>query len=272
MLNLLILGSGGAIPLPNHTPPAYWLSLDGHGILMDPGPGALVRLIKSAHGLDSVDEINTVLFSHLHPDHCADLVPLLFALHSPVLPSTKPLQLLGPRGLKNYVQQLQEVYGDWILPAKRPLIVSEIRSEQNLDPASGLWAVSPGVDTGIAVHRADHSESRFSRENLCFRFRDEQGYTLTYSGDSQFCEGLVQAARDTDLLLVECSTPDEWAVEGHMTPESVGRLCALTNPAKVVLTHFYPTVTNLNLSALVKERFSGDIVCAADDMLLTAPF
>ena len=77
MIGFLVLGAGGAVPTPTHSPAAYWVTVDEHPILLDPGPGALVRLIGSPHGPDSVDEIETVLLTHMHIDHCADLVPLL---------------------------------------------------------------------------------------------------------------------------------------------------------------------------------------------------
>lgn len=272
MLSLLILGSGGAIPLPQHTPPAYWLRLDDSTLLVDPGPGALVRLLKSPAGPDTLDAIDTILFSHLHPDHCADLLPLLFALRSPVLPSTRPLQLIGPEGLQDYLTGLGNLYGDWIVPARRPLIITETESGLGLDPGGGLWKGTSAAEACIRVYRADHTENRFSRENLCFRFRDQAGYTLAYSGDSQFCEGLTQAARDVDLLVLECSTPDELAVAGHMTPSQVGRLCLETQPKRTVLTHFYPTIADLDVCALVREHYSGDIVSATDNMVLTVPF
>ena len=38
-----------------------------------------------------------------------------------------------------------------------------------------------------------------------------------------------------DLLLVECATPDELAVDGHMSPARVGALCRDASPRRVVL-------------------------------------
>jgi len=74
MIRFHILGAGGAVPTATHNPAAYWVTVDGQSILMDPGPGALVRLVQSGQATGGVDDIETVLFTHLHPDHCADLV------------------------------------------------------------------------------------------------------------------------------------------------------------------------------------------------------
>ncbi|MEZ4387831.1 MAG: hypothetical protein R3D98_09680 [Candidatus Krumholzibacteriia bacterium] len=66
MIVLHVLGAGGATPTPERGPAAYWVELDGHGLLLDPGPGALVRLVRQPGAPDSVDGVDTVLLSHLH--------------------------------------------------------------------------------------------------------------------------------------------------------------------------------------------------------------
>ena len=63
-------------------------------------------------------------------------------------------------------------------------------------------------------------------------------------------QGLVEAARGADLLVVECSCPDELATPGHLTPDGVGRLCAESRPARVVLTHLYPPAAALDALAV----------------------
>ena len=126
MITLHVLGAGGAVPTPTHSPAAYWLAVDGDPILMDPGPGALVRLIRSGAAPNGVDDIATVLFTHLHPDHTGDLVALLFALHSPVPKATGPVNMYGPRGLSGFLEQLKGIYGRWLEPRNRELTVTEI--------------------------------------------------------------------------------------------------------------------------------------------------
>ena len=105
MITMHILGAGGAVPTPTHTPAAYWVVVDGESILMDPGPGALVRLVRSGAAPRGVDDITRVVLTHLHPDHTGDLVALLFAMHSPVPVRTDPLHLWGPPGLVRLLEQ-----------------------------------------------------------------------------------------------------------------------------------------------------------------------
>ena len=84
-------------------------------------------------------------------------------------------------------------------------------------------------------------------------------------GDLRSVEpGLLAAAREADLLLVECSTPDELYTPGHLTPSRVGELCAEARPRRVVLTHLYAPAAALDLPALVRRRFDGPVETAED--------
>jgi len=271
MLKFLILGAGTALPTPTRNAAAYWVEMDGRGVLLDPGPGALIRLMTSSHGPQDVDGISTVLLTHLHIDHCTDLVPLLFALHSPIPEATDPLQLFGPPGTTDYLARLQELYGSWIQPARRELQVVEIEPGRFLAPdredGPGWSLHQQSTTCGIQAFRAQHPQDRLSRQCLCYRFSDASGNSATFSGDTEPCPGLEDASREVDLLVVECSTPDELATPGHMTPSRVGQLAAATRPGQVVLTHIYPPAAALDLPALVGEFYAGPVTMAQDGQL-----
>lgn len=266
MIALLILGTGGAVPTRDRSPSASWLTIDGRSLLVDPGPGALARLVQSPHGPATLDDVDAVLLTHLHLDHCADLAPLLFALHSVVLVSRRPLQIIGPRGLAAYLDRLRDLYGDWLTPRSRPLEVLEVAGGDTLRPGfGGRWSVGgPDGAGSLEAFAVEHGEVRFSRENLGWRARDRDGRTLVLSGDTGPCPSLTAAATGADLLVVECSTPDELAVDGHMTPSRVGALAAAARPRRVVLTHVYPAAAGLDLPALVREHAPIAVVLAAD--------
>ena len=260
MIRFHVLGAGGAVPTSSHTPAAYFVEIDGHRILLDPGPGALVRLVKSPVGHEGLDIIDEVLLSHLHPDHCADLVPLLFALHSPVLARTDRLPLGGPTGLVRYLERLTDLYGSWLEPRNRRLIIQEINPGQTLELPHGATA------TAFAV---EHEQDRLAEFCLGYRFQDSRGNSAVFSGDTGPSTGLTEAARSADLLIVECSTPDELATAGHLTPGQVGDLCAAARPRQTVLTHQYPAAAALDLAALVGAKWSGPVIQATDGCVVT---
>lgn len=262
MIRFHILGAGGAVPTATHNPAAYWVTVDGQSILMDPGPGALVRLVQSGQAPQGVDDIGLVLMTHLHPDHCADLVPLLFALHSPVPERTDPLQLFGPPGLASYLGKLKEIYGTWLEPRNRDLEVTEIGPGVTL-PLTGGGSVRP--------FQVDHNQDRLARFSLGFCFSDAEGHTAVFSGDTGPCAELNRAATGADLLVVECSTPDHLATVGHMTVSQVGELCAMARPGQVALTHQYPDAAVLDLAALVGKLYDGPVHQAVDGSVYFVP-
>jgi ribonuclease BN (tRNA processing enzyme) len=278
MIRFLILGAGGAVPTPTHGQAAYWVELDGHRLLLDPGPGALVRLLASPHGPDDVEDVDGVLLSHLHLDHHADLAPLLFALHSPIMRQERPLQLWGPPGTAALHARLREIYGDWLTPRLRALEIHELEPGEVLVGAGrGTWRrAGPGEggqETGprILAFDAAHPGGRLGELSLGYVLADAAGRRLVFSGDTGGGPALTEAARGADVLVVECSTPDEFAMDGHLTPERVGRLCRDADPGLVVLTHLYPAAAALDLPALVGRHWRGPVIPARDGTLVTVP-
>lgn len=255
MIEFHILGAGGAVPTPSHTPAAYWVTVDDAPILMDPGPGALVRLVKSGLAPRGVDEIDRVLLTHLHPDHTGDLVALLFALHSPVPVSREPLTIHGPVGLKKFLEQLRDIYGRWLDPRLRELVVTEITPGTVLDHPGG------GRIEAFAVA---HPQDRLSDGCLGYRFFDAEERLAVFSGDTGPCSGLEEAATGADLLVIECSTPDELATAGHLAPRDVGQVCNVARPQLVVLTHQYPDAARIDLVQAVGKYYDGRVLQARD--------
>jgi ribonuclease BN (tRNA processing enzyme) len=252
MIRLHVLGAGGAVFTPTRGPAAYWLEIDGQGLLLDPGPGALVRLVRQPGAPDAVDELETVLISHLHLDHTADLAPLLFALHSILARETAPLRLVGPVGLASFLERLRGVYGSWLEPRRRPLELREIE-------AGGALALAGG---GRAeAFATTHEDTHFGAACLGWCFEDREGRRLVYSGDTGPSAELEARAAGCDLLLVECSTPDELAVDGHLSPARVAEIVRNARPARVVLTHLYPPVAATGPDRAVHQ--STGVPCTA---------
>lgn len=267
MISFLILGAGGAIPTPERGPAAYWLDFADRGLLIDPGPGALVRLMRDPRTPDSLDEVDAVLFTHLHLDHCADLPALLFALRSPVLRSERRLQLIGPRGLAGYLERLGELYGHWIVPERRPLEILELDPGDTLVPGpdGAPWRrTAAGTRPALDVFAVEHSERRFSAANLGLEIRDERGRRLVFSSDTGPGGELPERARGAELLVVECTTPDAYEMDGHLSPARVAALCAEAAPKRVVLTHIYPDTAADDPAARVAARWAGPVTAAVD--------
>jgi ribonuclease BN (tRNA processing enzyme) len=247
-MQLTVLGSGVLIPVARRGNSGYLLQVADETILIDGGSGALRRVADL--GLD-YRHIETVCYTHLHPDHVFDLVPLLFAWkHDPQVTWPRTLTILAPRGFRDYYTRLMELYGQWVLHDQMTITIHELFRDQ----------FSVGAVTITTIHTAhtDHS--------LGFRFTDRDGHSLFYSGDTDFSEEVINGARNVDVLLLECSYPDKDRKEGHLTPTACGRLAAQAHCKRLILTHFYPAVLSQDIPTLVRAHFTGQTDLAYDGM------
>ncbi len=93
--------------------------------------------------------------------------------------------------------------------------------------------------------------------------------SLTFSGDTDYCREIVELARGTDLLILECAHPDDRKVEGHLSPTWCGRIAAEAEARALVLTHFYPACEGEDLIGPCAKEYPGSITIAEDLMTIS---
>jgi ribonuclease BN (tRNA processing enzyme) len=250
-MEMIVLGSGTSVPHPARGSAGYLVHGCGRTILVDAGPGTLQKLAALAVSLAEPD---AAVFTHLHLDHTADLAPLLFALRNPGIGRTRTLTLLGAPGFRDFYARLRRMYGAWVEPLDYPLEIEEIDARP----------VSLGGFT-LRAFPVSHTP-----QSVAYRVEDPAaGKTVAFSGDTDRCEGLVEAARDADLAVFECSFPDGRKVEGHLTPGEAGEIASRSGAKRLLLTHFYPECDGEDLLGQCRKHYAGEIRLAED--LLRVP-
>lgn len=245
-MELIVLGSGTAVPHRERGSSGYVVCGGGRTILVDVGLGTLQKL--AALGIP-LAEPDAAAFTHLHLDHTAELAPLLFALRNPGIGRTKTLTLLGAPGFRDFHSKLRRMYGSWVEPLDYPLEILEI----------GGHPVSLG---GFLLRAFPVSHTP---ESVAYRVEDPTGgKSIAFSGDTDVCEGLVEAARGADLAVFECSFPDGRKAEGHLTPGEAGALASRSGAKRLLLTHFYPECDGEDLLGQCRKRYAGEILLAED--------
>lgn len=242
-IEVTVLGSGTAVPVPDRFPAGYLVRTDGLLAMVDCGPGTLRRLAQA--GVDLRD-LDAVFLTHYHTDHCADVGPLLFALRSPRYAGRKPLHLFAAPGLERFLATLATVW-PWTLPRDYDLAVHE------LTPGRTLLG-DAAIDALPIRHTAQSLGYRFGARNAA----------VAFSGDADECDELVQLARGADLLVCDAAFPDERRVEGHMTPGLAGQHAARAGARALCLTHFYPECDGVDVVAQARATFAGEVIAAAD--------
>lgn len=244
-MKLTILGSGTGFPSASRGGPGHLVQSGDRYLVMDLGMGTLSKLAQ----LDiSLAQIGPILISHLHPDHTAELVSLLFALKNLNIKRSKRLQLFGCRGFIHLMEKLEGIYGDWIRPTEFDLQIQEMEKDEVFLE-----------DFQIISIPVEHTES-----SVGFRLTDSSGKILAYSGDTDYCPALVELTKNADLAIMDCSFPDHKKCPGHMTPSEVGKIAQKSGCKRVVLTHFYPECDGEDLVGQCRDYFSGEVSEAQD--------
>jgi ribonuclease BN (tRNA processing enzyme) len=246
-MELIILGSGTGVPSLRRGSPAALIKAGDQSILLDSGSGTLVRMLQAGVTYRDVD---AVLYSHLHPDHVADLVPLIFACKYQEEPRTEELLIIGGNGFRDYFEGLRDVYGRWIEPETFRIHITEVLAED----------VTIG-ELRIATLPLDHTS-----ESVGYRITSPQQRVFVYSGDTDYCPNIVELARGADLLLLECSFPEGQKVRGHLTPSLAGRIAREAGCRRLCLTHLYPPCDRSDIKGDCQKIFPGEVVVAEDMM------
>ena len=86
---------------------------------------------------------------------------------------------------------------------------------------------------------------------------------IVYTGDTGVSDTLVAWARESSLLVCECSLSQAMSIREHLTTEQCGDLAAAA-AEHLALTHFYPPVEQIDVAAVAGARFSGRVTLAFD--------
>lgn len=250
-MDLWLLGTGTCAPNPQRTPACYYLSMGARRILIDPGPGAVNRVVQA--GLDPFDT-TSIFITHHHPDHFADLIPYLFSYKYCL--GGRPaedVRIVAPEGFGKIFDDLMIVHERWVISGDYKIVIDEVLNARWDEP--GARFTSAKMAHGV--------------NSVGYRFEEEGGGVLAYSGDTAFCEELIELARGADALLVECSVPDGTDVDGHMRPSEVGRVGVESGVPRLILTHFYPETDPAQaVDSIRAVGYGGEVIAGADGMKL----
>jgi ribonuclease BN (tRNA processing enzyme) len=252
-IRLTILGSGTCVPSLSRSACAVRVEAGGHTLLIDSGPGTMRRLLEAG---TTIFELSHLLYSHLHPDHTAELVPLLFATKYPAGEGrSTPLMVVAGRGFRDFFERLRQAYGGWIdIGSDRFRVV-----EMDTRGRDGLDLGGVRVQTAPVEHNP---------ESIAFRLTVPGGKSMVYSGDTDHSEALVDLARDTDLLVCESAFPESHKVRGHLTPAQAGEIARRAGARRLVLTHFYPQCEAADIAAECRRAWAGPLTLAEDLMVI----
>lgn len=212
-MKLTVLGSTGPFPRPGKACSGYLVTDGDTNILLDCGSGVLSRLTK----VIPFDALDAIVLSHLHWDHCADLGILRYALETGWGKETA-LPVISP-------QEPADVYE---MMLAHPVF-------ENIPAAVG------------SIHRVGSLTLQFFEAKhpvpcSSVRITNREGKSIFYTGDTGLFDGLVDAAKDADLLLADTCFSEADAEERpdvHMSLRQACRLAKEANAGMLACTHLF---------------------------------
>ncbi|ODU07551.1 MAG: MBL fold metallo-hydrolase [Pseudonocardia sp. SCN 72-86] len=245
-MRLTVLGCRSGMPAEGQASSGYLAEVGGATVLLDCGPG--IATMFSAQRPAPV--LDAVVISHLHSDHCYDLLPLGKSLLTERLrgaigdragdpvSAARHLDLNAPR-IPLYVPAGGRAVLDR-LAALFPVTTMPLL-DKAFDLAFDVREYLPG--DRVAVREATMSlyPLRHVAANCGVRLEAADG-SMAYTGDTGTTPGLRPLAEGVDLFLAEATlATTDTGPHGHLSAGDAGVAAADAGVGELVLTHFVST-------------------------------
>jgi ribonuclease BN (tRNA processing enzyme) len=229
MAEVVFVGTGDAFGSGGRRNSAILVRDRGKTLLLDCGPTTLGGLQEL--GVDP-RELDAIVISHFHGDHCAG-IPFLLIDYLYEHQRTTPLHIVGPPGIQQRVETLKRAF--------------EYREEQERSYSLDYVELAPERDISLdgftlTPFPAFHHPST-KPHMVRVRASDRQ---VMFTGDTGWHDKLPDYVGDVDLLIAECVFFDR-DFKYHLNHEQLRRERARLRAERVVLTHLGSEVlTNLD--------------------------
>ena len=272
---VVLLGTGTPGAEPDRSGPATAIVVDDTPYLIDFGPGVVRRataaFVNGVQGL-RVQNLRLAFLTHLHSDHTAGYPDLI--LTPWVLGRREPLHVYGPPGLAAMSENILEAYredirvrvggAEMLDPIGVRVVPHEIEDQHGLVYQDDLVSVEAfAVPHGTWEHAFGYKFVTVDR-------------TVVVSGDTGPFDGLVEIARDADVLLHEAYTSAAFYRRNlgtrryhgtfHTSATKVGEIAARANVGMVILYHQLHLAGDSpeQMVAEVSAQFDGPVVYGRD--------
>ncbi len=232
-MQLTVLGCDGSWPGPGGACSSYLLQTPTAAVLVDMGTGSLANLQQHMAPRD----LDAVILSHEHPDHCSDIHSLDVLLNK------------GPErrsGLPVYASSgiYEQTFPRWDSGSKFQWTVIENADELEIGDLYFTFSrtVHPPVTHAL---RVDHGDR-----------------TLVYTADTDDTWSMKSLGNNIDLALCEAATLANKEAPGHMNSIQAAQLALDAGASSLMLTHIRPGYDHELMRKEAELVFGGEVLLA----------
>jgi len=241
-VELQFLGSGDAFGSGGRFQTCLLVRGEGGALLIDCGASSLIAMKRA--GADP-PEIGWVLLTHLHGDHFGG-VPFM-VLDAQFSRRTRPLVIAGPPGTRARVEAAMEVFFPNSTRVTRRFTTEFVELAERVATQVGPVTVTP-----FEVAHASGAPSYALRVEYDRKI-------VVYSGDTEWTESLVEAARGADLFVCEAYFFDK-KIKYHLDYATLRDQRKRLECSRIILTHM-----SQDMLGRVEE---SEIECAAEGQII----
>jgi len=260
-MRVTLLGTGTPFPNAERFGSAILVEVAGKKFLFDCGRGGVIRLTQAGV---SPKDIDGLFLTHLHSDHVVGIPDLW--LSGWFLGRDRPLPMWGPVGTHNMAEHLAQAFAFDIRirqAAPDPLPGKDVEIDAKEVEQGEIYNDS---STRVSAFLVDHGTVK-----PAFGYRvDSAGHSVVISGDTKFCQNLVDFAKGADCLIHAAWSADH---KNSMPPskrsiasaEDAGRIFAIVKPKLGVVYHYKDEE---GLWDAVRKEYQGPLVIGKDLMTI----
>ncbi|ADU31611.1 MBL fold metallo-hydrolase [Evansella cellulosilytica] len=239
-MKMTVVGFWHGYPEAGEATSGYLLEADEYNVLIDCGSGVISNVQKFCN----LNDLKAIILSHYHHDHMADIGVFHY---SQILTQSKEKKIIY--GHTEDEEKFQKLHF-------QDLVVAKAFSEKH------VLTLGP---FNINFHKTVHPAS-------CYAMRIERnGKIMTYTADTSYQEELADFAKNSDVLIAECSAYEENDVSqfGHMNSRDAGRLAQKAGVKQLLLSHLPHHGDHQQLKNEASKYFDGEILIASSGLSIS---
>lgn len=242
-MRITVLGSSGTYPAADNPGSSFLIASDSGSIWCDAGPGsfgALARLMDPA-------DLDAIVLSHRHADHCLDVLAALHALaHRPV--PVRGMPLLAGESVFDRLFAFLDAGEDHRIHSTFDIVVMKEGERHEIG------------DIRVTPFEMSHVAPTFGTS-----YRTAGGSEIFYTADTG-PGPWEEMVGQVDLLVCEAtlrSESEDGERVGHLSAGQAGRIARKIGAARLLLTHIPPHL-DPKISVLEAEHTFGGPVAWAE--------